>query len=82
VNLFGSIWGCPNAPKQEEKKYFLVVPDYFLYKNGHIYLVRGLFSSLNIGTYISPTCGLLRTFLGPFEGAQMPQNSTKKLFSG
>jgi hypothetical protein len=42
----------------------------------------GLFSSLDIGTYIPPTCGPLSTFFGPFGGAQMPQNSTKNLFSG
>jgi hypothetical protein len=60
----------PKCPKTVEKNYFLVVPDHFFYKNGLIYLVRGLFSSLNIGTYILPTCGLLSTVLGPFGGVQ------------
>jgi hypothetical protein len=58
----------------------LVVPDYFRYKNGPIDSGRGLFSSLDIWTYILPICGPLSTFLGPFGGAQMPQNSTKTYF--
>jgi hypothetical protein len=42
-------------------------------------LKLGLFiSSLDIGPYIQPTCGPLYTFLGPFWGAQMPQNSIRK----
>jgi hypothetical protein len=57
----------------------LVAPDHFL-KNGLDDMVRGLFSSLNIGTYILPTCKPLSTFLGPFGGAQMPQNSIKIIF--
>jgi hypothetical protein len=40
-------------------------------------LVRGLFSSLDIGTHILSTCRSLGTFLGPFGGAQKPQNSIK-----
>jgi hypothetical protein len=44
-------------------------------------LVRGLFSSLDVQTYIPPTSGPLITFLGPFGGAQMPQNSPKKNIS-
>jgi hypothetical protein len=40
-------------------------------KNGPNDMVRGLFLSLNIGTYILPTCGPLCTFLGPFGGAQI-----------
>jgi hypothetical protein len=82
VHLFESIWGSPDAPKQEKKNYFLVVLDHFFYKNGPIYSVRGLFLSLNIRTYIPPTFGLLGTFLGAFGGAQMPQNSTRNLFFG
>jgi hypothetical protein len=80
VNLFGSIWGCPNAPKEHRKNYFLVVLDYFSYKNGPIDLVRGLFSSQDIGPCIPPTWGPLITFLGPFGGAQMPINSIKNYF--
>jgi hypothetical protein len=79
--FLGPFGGAKN-PQNSIKNYFLVVPDHFLYKNGPIYSVRGLFSSLNIKTYIPPTCRLLSTFLGPFWGAQMPQNSTKNLFSG
>jgi hypothetical protein len=71
---------CPSAPKQDKKNYFLVVPDYFPYKNGPIDSVRGLFSSLDIGTYILLSCGSMSTFLGPFGGAQMLQNSTKTFF--
>jgi hypothetical protein len=62
-------------PQNSLNKYFLVVLNYFSYKNGLNDLVRGLFSSLDIGTYILSTFGPLCTFLGPFEGAQMPQKS-------
>jgi hypothetical protein len=67
-------------PQNRIKNYFLVVSDYFSYKNGPINLVRGLYSSLDIGTNNFPTCMPSSTFLGPFEGAQMPQNSTKSYF--
>jgi hypothetical protein len=60
--------------------YFLVVSDFFSYNNRPIDLFRGLFSSLDIMTYIQPTCGPLSTFLGPFGGAQMLQNSIKNYF--
>jgi hypothetical protein len=43
-------------------------------------LVRGLFSSLDIGIYIWPTCRPLCTFLRPIGGAQMPQNRIKNYF--
>jgi hypothetical protein len=66
--------------QNRKKNYFLVVPDYFLYNNVPIYLARGLFSSLNIRTYIPPTCGLSSTFLGSFEGAQMPKTAQKTYF--
>jgi hypothetical protein len=72
--------GVSKGPKTGCKNYFLVVPDYFPYKNGPINSVRGLFLSLDIGTYILPTAGLLSTFLGPFGGARMAQNSTKKAY--
>jgi hypothetical protein len=68
-------------PQNSIKKCFLVVLDYFSLKNGPKDFVRGLFSSLDLVTYIPPTCGLLSTFLGPFWGAQMPQTSIKRLFS-
>jgi hypothetical protein len=61
-------------PQNRIKNYFLVVSDYFSYKNGSIDLVMGIFSSIDIRTYILPTCRPLNTFLGPFGGAQMPQN--------
>jgi hypothetical protein len=80
VHLFGSIWGCPNAPKQDIKKYFLVVPDYFPYKNGPIDSVRGLFSSLDIGTYILPTYGSMSTFLGLFGVPECPKTAQKTFF--
>jgi hypothetical protein len=51
--------GCPNAPKQHRKSYFLVVLDYFSYKNGPIDLVRSLFSSQDIWPCIPPTWGPL-----------------------
>jgi hypothetical protein len=60
-------------PQNSIKNYFRVVYSYFSYKNGPNDLVRGLFSCLDVGTYILPPCGPLHTFLGPFGGAQMPQ---------
>jgi hypothetical protein len=81
VYLFGSIRGA-QMPQNSIKNVFLFVLDYFSYKNEPIDLVRGLFSSLDIGTYIPITCWSVCTFLGPFGGAQMPQNRIKRLFSG
>jgi hypothetical protein len=46
----------PKCPKTAYKHYFLVVSDYFSYKNVPIPLDRGLFSSLDIGTNNLPTC--------------------------
>jgi hypothetical protein len=69
-------------PQNSIKNYFLVVSDYFSYENRPIDLVRSLFSSLDIGTYIPPTCGSVFTFWDPFGDAQMPQNRIKRLFSG
>jgi hypothetical protein len=82
VCTFLGPFGRAQMLQNSRKNSFLVVADHFLYKNWPIYLVRGLFSSFNNGTYIPLTCGLLSTFLGPFGGAQMPQNSTKNLFFG
>jgi hypothetical protein len=67
-------------PKKCIKSYFLVVSDYFSYNNGPIDLIRGLFSSLDIGTYIPSTCRPCVPFLGPIRGAQMPQNSINTHF--
>jgi hypothetical protein len=72
----------PKCPKTAEKNYFLVAPDYFFLKEGLNDMVRGLFSSLNIGTYILPTCGPLCTFLGQFGGAKMPPECIKKTIFG
>jgi hypothetical protein len=72
--------GVPECPKTAQKTCFLVAPDDFFLKNGFIDMVRGLCSSLNIGTYILPTCGPLCYFLGLFGGAQIPQNSIKNYF--
>jgi hypothetical protein len=77
--FLGPFRGSQNAPKQY-KNFFLVVLDYFFYKNRPDDLVRGLFSTLDIGTYILSTFGPLCTFLGPFEDAQMPQNAYKNYF--
>jgi hypothetical protein len=66
-------------PQNSTKKYFLV-SDYFSCKNGPIDLVRGWFSSLDIGTYILPTCRPSSTSMGPFGGAKMPQNSINTHF--
>jgi hypothetical protein len=68
-------------PQIAYKNYFLIVLDYFSYKNGPNDLVRNLFGSFDIGTYIPPTCGPLCTILGSFKAAQMPQKSIKKNIS-
>ena len=44
-------------------------------------MVRGLFSSLDIGTCIPSTCGPSGNFLGSFGGAWMPQNSIESQIS-
>jgi hypothetical protein len=62
VHLFGSIWGCPNAPKQDEKLLSGCSGPFPLQECAY-YSVRSLFSSLDIGTYIPSTCGPLSTFL-------------------
>jgi hypothetical protein len=49
--------------------------DYFSYKNGPIDLVRGLFSSQDIGPCIPPTWGPLITFLGPFGVPKCPKTA-------
>jgi hypothetical protein len=67
--------GVPKCPKPAQKTYFLVGPVHLFFKNGLNDMVRGLFSSLNIGTYILLTCGPLCTFFCPFGGSQMPQNN-------
>jgi hypothetical protein len=69
VGLCVPFWvslGVPKCPKTAYKIFFLVVLDYFSYEND---LVRGLFSSLDIGKCIPPTCGPLGTFLGLFGSA-------------
>jgi hypothetical protein len=71
-------FGVPKCPKTAQKTYVLVAPDHFFLEDWLNDMVRGLFSSLNIGTYILPTCGPLCTFLGQFGGAQMPQKLHKK----
>jgi hypothetical protein len=75
-------YGAAQIPQNSIKSYFLVVLDYFSYNNEPIDSVRGLFTSLDIGTYMSSTCGPLGTLFGPFGGAQMPLKSIKKIFSG
>jgi hypothetical protein len=78
LSTFMGPFGVAQMPQNSIKNYFLEVFDLLSYKNWPIDLVRGLFSSLNIGTYILPNCRPLSTFLGPFGGAQMPQNSINK----
>jgi hypothetical protein len=67
-------------PQNSIKTYFLVVLDYFSQKNGPIELVRGLFSSLDIGTKNLPTCKSLCTILGPFGSAQKAQKCLNSFF--
>jgi hypothetical protein len=78
--FLGPFGGAQMPQNRIKKHYFLVVLDYFPYKNGPIDSVRGLFSSLDIETYILPTCGSMSTFLGPFRGARMPQIAHKNYF--
>jgi hypothetical protein len=80
LNTFLGPFGGAQMPQNSRKNYFLVVSDYFSYKNGPIDLVRGLFSSLDNGTYIPPTCGPVCTFLGTFVGAQFPKQDKKNYF--
>jgi hypothetical protein len=63
-----------------KKTCFLVVLDHFFLKNGPNDMVRGLSLSLDIGTYILPTCRPLYTFFAPFGDVQVPQNSIKNCF--
>jgi hypothetical protein len=72
--------GGAQIPPNSIIKIFLVVLDRFSYKKGPIDLVIGLFLSYDIGPYIPTTCGPFNTFLGPFRGAQMPQNTMKNFF--
>jgi hypothetical protein len=79
VGLFAPFWvnlEVPKCPKTTQKTYFLVAPDHFFLKNGPNDMVRGLLSSLNIGTYILPTCGPLCTFRGIFWGAPKQHKET------
>ena len=80
LSTFLGPFGDAQMPQNSIISYFLVVSDYFSYKNGPIDLFRGLFLSLDIGTYIPPTCRPLSTFLGPIGGAQMPQTSINTHF--
>jgi hypothetical protein len=75
-------FGDAQMPQNSKKTNFLVAPDHFFLKNGPNDIVRDLFSSLEIVTYTLPTCKPLSTFLGPFGGAQIPQNIIKKLVLG
>jgi hypothetical protein len=68
-------------PQNCMKKLFLGCFILFSYKNWPNDLVRGLFSSLDVSTYIPPTCGPLCTFLGLLGGGQMPQSGIENLFS-
>jgi hypothetical protein len=70
--LLGPFGGSQMPQNSIKKTDFWVVSYYFSYKNRPNDLVRGLFSSLDVETYILPTCGSLCTFLGLFGGAQIP----------
>jgi hypothetical protein len=61
----------PQKGKNSIKTCFLVVLDNFCNKNGPNDLVKGLFSSLDIGPYVLPTCRPLGILSGPFGGAKM-----------
>jgi hypothetical protein len=68
LGLFG---GAPML-QNSIKNYCLLVSDYLSYKIGLIDLVMVSLSSLDIGTYIPPTCGPLCMFLGIREPPNRP----------
>jgi hypothetical protein len=61
----------PFEPKTAQITCILIVLGHFSYKNGPNDLVRGSFSSIDIGPYIRPFARLSVLFLGPLRGAQM-----------
>jgi hypothetical protein len=68
-------------PQNSIKNYFLVVLDYFSYKNGLNDLVRGLFSSLDIGIYIFfPPLGLCVPFWVLLRVPKCPKKAYKNYF--
>jgi hypothetical protein len=71
-------------PQSSIKNYFLIVSNYLSYKIGPIDLVRGLFSSLDIRTYILPTCGPLCIMyvLGHQGTPKWTQKSTQRPTNG
>jgi hypothetical protein len=81
VHLFGSIWGCPNAPEQDKKLFSGGSGPFPLQEWAYLFGKRLIFKPQHWNIHPT-TCRLLSTFLGPFGGAKMPQTSTKNLFSG
>jgi hypothetical protein len=66
-------FGDAQIPQNSIKKLFLVISDYFLYKNGPYDLVWGLFSSLDVRTYILLSLRPLFAFLSPFAVPKCPK---------
>jgi hypothetical protein len=73
--LFGSIWGCPNAPKQHNKTIFWLFWTISLTRMGLMIWLGAYFQAW---TYIPPTFEPFHDFLGPFGGAKIPQDSIQK----
>jgi hypothetical protein len=68
-------------PQNSIKNYFLVLLDYFSYKDEPSDLVRGLISSIDIEKYIPPNYRPLNNFLGLFEGSPKHPKQHKKSIS-
>jgi hypothetical protein len=74
---FLGLFGAAQMPRSSINTSFLAVLDHFSYKNGHIDLVRGPFSSSDTGTYISPTCGSVCTFSVHLGAPKCPKTAQK-----
>jgi hypothetical protein len=68
-----------NSQKQHKRLFSGCFGPFLLYEwsNGFGW---GLFSFLDIGPYIPPTCGPFGTSLGPFGGAPMAKKQHKNYF--
>jgi hypothetical protein len=80
VYLFRSIRGYPDAPKQPENNYFLVVSDYFSYRNGPVDLVRVFFKLRHWDIHLTLLGTLVYLFRSIWECINAPkQHQTKFL---
>jgi hypothetical protein len=80
LSIFVGPLGGARMLQNSIRHYNLVVLEYFTYNNGPNDLERGVFLSLDIGTYIPPTCGPLCTILGPFGVPKCPKQHKIYIF--